>query len=198
MLTSDHPCAAYQRDSARVENLGPSITTIVPPSTTSAPALFHAGQQVPSQTGAVRIGELDMARAGVEVGLHATRRAVHELVGDHEAAGTEVAVQAARGARCHHLPDADGAQRPQVRPVAHPVRGQLVARPMARKEGDPPWTQGALRPADGDGGRGQPVRSGDLVLLHVVEEAVEARAADDTDGGRRRVRHAAQSVSHRW
>ena len=37
MLTTAPPMLAYQRDSARVENRGPSITTIVPPSTRSNP-----------------------------------------------------------------------------------------------------------------------------------------------------------------
>ena len=35
MLTTGPPIAAYQRDSARVENRGPSTTTIVPPSVTA-------------------------------------------------------------------------------------------------------------------------------------------------------------------
>mgnify|MGYP006913920404 CR=1 FL=1 len=34
MLISENPCLAYHWLSARVENLGPSITTMVPPSTT--------------------------------------------------------------------------------------------------------------------------------------------------------------------
>ena len=38
MPTSDQPWAAYHFDSARVENRGPSMTTIVPPSTTSGSA----------------------------------------------------------------------------------------------------------------------------------------------------------------
>ena len=39
MFTSDQPCRAYHWLSARVENLGPSTTTIVPSTTASGAAL---------------------------------------------------------------------------------------------------------------------------------------------------------------
>ena len=42
MLTSDQPWAAWCWDSARVENRGPSITTIVPPAVTSGAAVATA------------------------------------------------------------------------------------------------------------------------------------------------------------
>ena len=42
MLTRLQPCAAYDCDSARVENRGPSITTIAPPRLMSGSAAATA------------------------------------------------------------------------------------------------------------------------------------------------------------
>jgi hypothetical protein len=42
MLTNDQPWAAKNRDSALVEKRGPSITTIVPPTTGVQPELAAA------------------------------------------------------------------------------------------------------------------------------------------------------------
>ena len=44
MLISVPPCAAYHCDSARVENRGPSMTTMVPPRRTSGAAATSASE----------------------------------------------------------------------------------------------------------------------------------------------------------
>ena len=78
-----------------------------------------------------------------------------------------------------HLADADGAQRPEVGPVVDPVRREAVALPVPGDEGDPP----ALDLADHDVVARVAERGGHPHPLGVVEELVEARAADDADVG---------------
>ena len=83
--TTSPPAAALRRDSARVENRGPWITTIVPPSTTGI-----AGPEADDRRAAlraVRVGEADVhdgAGLVVERRVPAPGR-VDDLVGDDEA-----------------------------------------------------------------------------------------------------------------
>jgi hypothetical protein len=51
MLMMVPPMAAYARDSARVENRGPSTTTIVPPSTAAMPCCCAAFRVVARPVG---------------------------------------------------------------------------------------------------------------------------------------------------
>ena len=82
MFTSVNPWLANHRLSARVENRGPWITTMVPPSTT--PGRSGRGG---AQRRAVRVGEPDVDAARIEVGVVAARRAVDQLIGHHHRAG---------------------------------------------------------------------------------------------------------------
>jgi hypothetical protein len=51
MFTTAPPMAVYQRDSARVENRGPSTTTIVPPSVTAMSDLAAVASTVARPVG---------------------------------------------------------------------------------------------------------------------------------------------------
>ena len=150
MFTSDHPCAACHCDSARVENRGPSITTMVPPSTSRSPCSAAGAEQVATQPRAVRVGEADVAGARVVVGLHPAGGPVDQLVGNHERAGAELGPQAPHGTRRQHLAHAERAQRPQVGPIVDPMGGMSVLAAVPRQERDRPGTidrrQCRLRP----------------------------------------------------
>jgi hypothetical protein len=51
MLTTAPPIEVYQRDSVRVENRGPSITTIAPPSVTPSACVRAVWSTVSRPTG---------------------------------------------------------------------------------------------------------------------------------------------------
>ena len=169
---------AYQRDSARVENRGPSITTIVPPRRTSmlaAAAVAHgraAGR-------AVRVGEVHVHRAVVVERLDAPARAVDELVGQHECARPELGAQPPDGARREDLAYADRAQRPQVRPVGDAVRREPVILAVPGKESDRP----AVDLGDRDRVGRSAVRRVDMVLARHRRGGVESGTTDDGDVG---------------
>jgi hypothetical protein len=78
-----------------------------------------------------------MDSAVVVEGLGATGRAVDELVGEHERAGAEVALEATDGAGTKDLTDADLTQCPEVGPVGDAVGRVLVVAAVPREEGDP-------------------------------------------------------------
>src|SRR3954447_14438824 len=71
------------------------------------------------------------------------------------------------------------AHRPEVGAEVDPVRGELVLVAMPRHEGD----LLALDRADADRGGRRPERRVQAHLLHVIEELVEARAAEDANHG---------------
>ena len=108
MFTNVKPWPANHRLSARVENRGPWITTMVPPSTTPG------SRRGRPQRRAVRVGETDMDAAGVEVGVVATAGAVDQLIGHHHGARAELGGQAAHRARPEDAAHAQRAQRPHV------------------------------------------------------------------------------------
>src|ERR1700747_1837390 len=105
MLIRPNPAEANHRLSARVENRGPWITTMVPPSTTS-------GRPV---TAARKVGQYGSAKSP----WTAPGGAVAQLVGHHHRTRTVVGVQAADGARAENPPHAELAQRPHVGAVRH-------------------------------------------------------------------------------
>src|SRR5262249_45304377 len=141
------------------------------------------------QVGAVRVGGRDVGRLRALVeGVGAAGRAVDELVADDERAELELRAKRAGGARADQATDAELPHRPDVRAVRHLRRRQLVLPAVAREEGH------ALSAelADDERRRRFAVRRLDLDLLDVVEERVEARAAEDPD---LRLRHARESRS---
>ena len=107
--------------------------------------------------------------------------AVDELVGDDDVAGSDVMAEPADGARGEHLADAERPQRPEVGAVVDRVRRVLVVRAVPRQERDRATRDGA----DRDRRRRVAVRRLHGVLLRVVEEGVEAGAADHGDLGHR-------------
>ena len=137
MPTTDQSLALNQRDSARVEKRGPSMTTRVPPSVGDHCAARPDRQDGVPAGGAVGVGDRDVDRALVVVGLHASARAVDELVGDDERAGPEVRSQPADRARGQHLADAERAQRPEVGAVGDLVRRESVVATVPGQEGHP-------------------------------------------------------------
>jgi len=115
-------------------------------------------------------------RAVVE-GVDPAARAVHELVADHEVAGLDVELERARGARRDDGFDPERAHRPDVGPVVDPVRRDRVSPPVAGQEGHPPT--GHLGEEERVGRR--TVRGVHLDLAYIVEERVEAGAAEHAD-----------------
>ena len=178
MLTTRPPIEANHRDSARVENRGPSTTTIVPPSVAAIPCRRAAASTVAPAGRAVRVGERHVHRAGVVEGLRPPARPVDQLVGHHERAGAELGPQPADRAGREDLAYAQRPQRPQVRPVRDPVRREPVVAPVPGQERDP----SPAHLGHGDRvGRG-PVRAcRHLVLRRAVEQGVQARSADHGD-----------------
>ena len=103
--------------------------------------------------------------------------AVHQLVADDELARLDVRLEAAGRARPHHAFHPELLEGPQVGPVRDLVRRELVLHPVAWDEGDRP----ALDRADGDGRRWLAPRRIDLDFADVVEERIEAGAAEHPD-----------------
>ena len=94
MFTTCQPIALNQRDSAAVENRGPLMTTIVPPSITSTPARRPAAASARSEPGVVGLGErLVVHRGAVVEGVGTPPGAIDELVDDHELAGIDVGLK---------------------------------------------------------------------------------------------------------
>ena len=117
MFTSVKPWFANQRLSARVENRGPWITTMVPPSTTPGSA-GHGGPQRRT----VGVGEPDVDGARFEVRVGAAAGPVDELIGHHHRPRPEFGGEAAHRARREDPAHPQRAQRPHVRAVRHGVR----------------------------------------------------------------------------
>ena len=149
------------------------------------PSSRAVSTRMPPQVGAERIGGRDVRRlrALVERVL-APVRAVDELVADDELAELEVGLQRARRVRADDPPDAELLHRPDVRAVVDLRGRQLVRAAVPRQERDAL----AADVADRDGRRRRAVRRVDRHLLDVVEQRVEAAAAEDAD---LRVGHAA-------
>ena len=175
MLTSDQPCAAKCRDSARVEKRGPSTTTIVPPSSTESSAAATALDS----WRAVRVGERHVHRTGLHEALDAAVGPVDELVGHDHVAGGDVGTKTADGAGGEDLANSQRAQRPEVGPVVDPVRRELMPGPVPRQERHPPPRDDAERDRRG----GIAVRRLDPDRLRILEERVEATPADHGNVG---------------
>ena len=129
------------------------------------------------QVRAVGIRERRVGGARVDIGLHPGGGPVDELVGDHQGAGLGLRLQPAHGAGRQHLLDAEAAQCPHVGAVVDPVRRELVPGAVARQERD--RLPGDL--ADRDRGGRVAVRRAHGDLGGVLEELVEATAADHGD-----------------
>ena len=161
MPTTDQPCAACHRDSARVEKRGPSITTSVPPSTGSQSrprAAVSAAARPAGQYGSAKRHVHDVRhravreRQPVEVGL---RRG--PSYGRPAGPGTSSVPGPYSGRRppTAHGPSTwrtpDRAQGPQVGAVVDAVRRQMVAAAVPGQEGDP--AAGDLAEEQGVAGR---------------------------------------------
>ena len=154
------------------------MTTTVPRSWTSIPwsrivAIVSAAQDRVVDVGR---GEVGHDRAVVER-VGAAARPVDELVAHDEVARLDVRLERAGRARRDDGLHAERAHRPDIGPVVDPVRRDRVAPTVARQEGDP---------AAGDVGQEERVRRRavgriDLDLAHVLEQRVEARAAEHAD-----------------
>ena len=137
MPTMWPPSAACQRDSARVENRGPLITTSVPPS---------AGQPRPvaaaSAAARPRGSTGRRTRRAPPARRRRRRCAPGPTCGPRPGPARPGCPGPSSGsiepdrARREHLPDAERAQRPEVRPVVHPVRREAVVPAVPGDEGD--------------------------------------------------------------
>ena len=115
----------------------------------------------------------------VEERVGSARRAVDELIDDDELTGMDVRLQRARRARRDDRAHTELVHRPDVGPVGDAVRRELVPASVAREERDPAIADGADRDRSGR----RAVRGVERDRLDVVEEGVEARAAEDADVG---------------
>ena len=187
MPTTDQPIAACHRDSARVEKRGPSMTTMVPPSTACQPRPSAAPSAASRPIGQYGIGERgvhDVAGPCRPAAAHRRRRsATRAFVRSTSWSGTSSVpgpYSSRRPPTAHgpeHLAHPDRAQRPQVGAVVDAVRRQVVAAAVAGQERHLP--AGDL--AEEERVAGGAVGSVHLDLGDVLEERVEARAADDAD-----------------
>ncbi len=191
MLTTVPPMLAYQRDSARVENRGPSIDDHRAAVDECESGALGDGPHRGPAGRTVRVGEVHVDRAAVVERLVPARRTVDELVRQHERAGAEVGAKPADRAGREDLAYADLAQRPEVRPVRNPVRRKTVIAAVAGQERD----TAATDLGDRDRVRRRPVRRVDDVLRRPVEQRVEPRSTDDADIGQ--CRHA-QTLTGGW
>jgi len=74
--------------------------------------------------------------ADVEERVGATPRSVDQLIDDDELARVDVRLQRPHRAGCDKRFDSDRLHRPDVRPVRHAVRSELVAHAVTSEEGD--------------------------------------------------------------
>ena len=113
------------------------------------PSRLAAATSTARCLGVVGVGERDVVRSvveGVEERVGSARRAVDELVDDHEVAGMDRRLQRPGRERCQQQPDAEIAHHGDVGAVVHAVRRQMVVAAVAGKERDPVGPDGA----DGD------------------------------------------------
>ena len=129
------------------------------------------------QVGAEGVGDGDVHRAVVEVGVVPPLGEVDELVGDDQVAGDELLLEGADGARRYDVLAPELLQGPHVGPVGDVGRGVLVALAVAVEERD----LHAVDPPDEDGVRGLPVGCVGEDLLDGLEGVgvVDPRAAYD-------------------
>ena len=186
MFTTCHPIDRNHCDSARVENRGPLMTTIVPPSCTVAPISRPAVTSGGPQPGVIRFGEGLMVDGWiVVVRVGAAPGAVDELVDDDEVAGVEVGLQRADRARADDRADAERPERVDVGAKRHPMRRETGG-PCRGGAGTPPGGRPTVPSVMG--AAGSPYGVVDIDFLDVVEELVETRPADDADLGAARLR----------
>jgi hypothetical protein len=139
-------------------------------------------EQDRAQVGAVGVGGRHVRRhRAVVERVPAAARAVDELVADHERPRRQGRIEAARRARADDPVHAELAHRPQVGPVGHRVRRQLVVAAVAGQEGHPLPADVADREAI----RRRAVGRVHGHLLGILQERVEPRPAEDADLGRR-------------
>ena len=173
MLTSVKPWRANHWLSARVENRGPWITTMVPPSTT--PGRPAAAARSSGQYGSAK---LTWMPPGVEVRRRPAAGAVDQLIGHHHRTGTQVRREAADRARPEDAPHAQRPQRPHVGAVGHGVRRELVLDAVAGQERHLVIADGA----DGDRCARGAVRGVEADAARIgAEERVEAATTDDSE-----------------
>ncbi len=186
MPTTDHPIAACHRDSARVEKRGPSTTTIVPPSTAAQPcpcAAASATLRPSGQYGSANVVCTTFGTVPSGSGSPSKYVCVRDFVRSTSWSGTSSVPgpYSSRSPPTAHGPSTwrtpDRPQRPQVRAVVDPVRRQPVGAPVPGQEGHA--APGHL--PEEQGVAGAAVRGADPELGHVLEEGVEAGAADHAD-----------------
>src|SRR5207249_8885112 len=132
-----------------------------------------------AQLGTVWISrrDVDDARTIVE-GLRAVVSAIDELIADHEVAGLDGWLKAARGGGRNQTGYAELGHRPQVGAIVDRVRRDAVPRAVAREKSHAHVADMANR----NGVAGRPVWRLDRRLLHgAVPQAVEARSTEDAD-----------------
>ena len=133
----DRSCSPATSPARRTTATPPGSRTVAPRSRPSAPPstiASSAATRSRPQRRAVGIGEPDVARALVVVGLDPPAGAVDQLVGHDQRPGAELRLQAADRARREDPADTERAQCPQVRPVVHPVRRELVVTAVTWQE----------------------------------------------------------------
>ena len=118
-----------------------------------------------------------MHRAGVDEGLDPSAGAIDQLIGHDEVAGAHGGPESADGAGGKDLPDAEGRQRPEIRPVVDSVGWIFMVRPVTRKERH----RSSAKLTHPNRRAGLPVRGLDIALGRVRQERVEAAPADDGD-----------------
>jgi hypothetical protein len=128
---------------------------------------------------AVGVGERHVHGAGLHERLGAAQGAVDELVGYDDRSWSDLRPEAADGAGRKHLAHAERPQGPGVGPVVDEVGRVLVVPSVPGQERHAAASDGA----DRNRCRRGAVRRLDRVLLGIVEEGVEAGAADDRDVG---------------
>ena len=133
----------------------------------------------PVQVGAEGVGDGDVHRAVVEVGVVPPLGEVDELVRDDQVPRDELLLQGPDGAGRYDVLASELLQRPHVGPVGDVGRGVLVPLPVAVEERD----LHTVDPSDEDGVRGLPVGCVGEDLLDGLEGVgvVDPRAADDCD-----------------
>ena len=118
-----------------------------------------------------------LALSALVEGVLATARPVDELVADDELPAPQIGPQRTRRTGADDAPHPEFPHGPEVRPVRHAVRRQLVPRAVTRQERHARATD----VADGDSRRRSAVWGVELDLLDVIEQPVEAGTAEDAD-----------------
>ena len=174
------PQDRYSRDSASVENCGPSMHTYVPPLVDCRAGRAGRRERDVTQRPAERMGETHMGDEAVaEEGRHASLRSIEELIRDHEVERFVLFLETPHRARREDVLDAKQLEAVDVRAEIELGREQPVPRAMTREEGD---ALAAERSEHVRRGR-RPERCLDAALFPIGElrHVVQAAAADDAN-----------------